>query len=458
MSLRSTGENVPSTRQGSPLVQAGMPDQLDSVRLLDGLHEIVTNYCVLPSSEHEDAVVLWIVVTHCVPAFDYAPRLVIRSAEKRSGKSRLLEIIDGTCHQPLRAVNATVPAIFRSLGGDHPRTLLLDEADTIFGSKRAAEYNEDLRGLLNAGFQRGLPVLRTVGRQHEPKEFPTFAMAALAGIGKMPDTIEDRAVVVLMRRRKPSDHVQPFRLRRDQPALLSMRRELGDWARQQVEKLSLADPLLPVEDRAADTWAPLVAVADLVGGDWPERARRAAVKLTTEAEAKDAESSNVRLLSDIREVFDNEHARFMKSSRLCQELRHIADAPWRDLELNPHKLGHRLSDYGIRTGHNTSRTERGYRIQDFSDAFERYLPGHPSKTVQSVRPPTDLRKGLDPSAGTDGSKPSGESSSPQKPGRSDTVKTQSDGSGRELAKLEPLQSNRNREQVHNRATLQSDPL
>lgn len=117
---------------------------------------------------------------------------MVRSAEKRSGNSRLLEVIDCTCHRPLWAVNATVAAIFRSLGGDHPPTLLLDEADALFGSKKVAENNEDLRGLLNAGHQRGLRVLRTLGPKQEPCEFATFAVAALAGIGAMPYTIEDR--------------------------------------------------------------------------------------------------------------------------------------------------------------------------------------------------------------------------------------------------------------------------
>ncbi|MBA3719855.1 MAG: DUF3631 domain-containing protein, partial [Nocardioidaceae bacterium] len=206
-----------------------LPDQ-DGAELLDELRTAVTTYCVLPSREHADAVVLWIAATHCLPAFDHATRLVIRSAEKRSGKSRLLELVDATCHRPLRTANATVAAIFRSLGGNHPPVLLFDEADSIFGSRKAAENNEDLRGLLNAGYQRGLPALRTVGPTHEPHAFPTFAMAALAGIGRMPDTVEDRAVIIPMRRRKPSEPVRPFRLRRDRPALCDLGDRLAQWA------------------------------------------------------------------------------------------------------------------------------------------------------------------------------------------------------------------------------------
>ncbi len=164
-----------------------------------------------------------------LPALPAAPRLVITAPVKRAGKTRLLDVIEGLCFQPLITMNATVPAIFRSLTGDHPPTLIFDEVDTIFGSARVAEQNEDLRGLLNAGFQRGKPTLRCVGRQQTPTPFPTFAMVAMAGIGGIPDTIRDRAINVRMRRRKHGETVSPFRERRDRPALDAIRAELSAW-------------------------------------------------------------------------------------------------------------------------------------------------------------------------------------------------------------------------------------
>ena len=365
----------------------------DGAELFNELQSAIERYVVLPSAHHRAAIVLWIAATHCVPAFDYATRLVVRSAEKRSGKSRLLEIIDATCHRPLRAVNATVPAIFRSLEGEAPPTLILDEADTIFGSRKVAEQNEDLRGLLNAGFQRGLPVLRTVGPQHEPKEFNTFAMAALAGIGQMPDTIEDRAVVIKMRRRKPAEQVQPYRIRRDAPHLHNLRERLAIWSASAAPALEDYYPALPVEDRAADTWEPLVAVADIAGGSWPQMARDAALALTDEADsAAEDDSINLRLLADIKTIFAGtdrpnvvgQKVEFIASSLMCERLAGIEESPWSDWELTPSKLGHRLKEYGIKTGHNTDKTARGYRIEDFQDAFERYLRPNPSEGVQGA--------------------------------------------------------------------------
>ncbi|MBB2741916.1 UNVERIFIED_ORG: hypothetical protein FHR35_001738 [Microbispora rosea subsp. rosea] len=240
--------------------------------LLDALLDALTRYVILPTPEAADAVVLWIAATHAQPAWPHAPRLVIRAPEKRCGKSRLLDVVEATCHDPFITVNSSPAAVYRSITDDPP-TLLVDEADTIFGPK--ADGNEDLRGLLNAGHQRNRPAKRYDANTGRVESIPTFAMAALAGIGAMPDTIEDRAVVIRMRRRGPGETVAPYRHRRDRPALRQLAQELSAWLRADLDTLESAEPPMPVEDRAADTWEPLVVVADHAGADWPERARAA---------------------------------------------------------------------------------------------------------------------------------------------------------------------------------------
>lgn len=361
----------------------------EGAALLDEVAAAIARYCILPSPHALTGVVLWIACTHMTDAFEYAPRLVARSAEKRSGKSRLLEVVDALVHDPLRAVNATVSYIFRSLDRDGmPPTLLLDEADTIFGTKTKAEQNEDLRGLLNAGFQRGLTFGRTVGPQHTPTEFQTFAMAALAGIGQMPDTIEDRAVVVVMRRRKPSESVAPYRTRRDRPSLVELADQLAAWAAGVVDQATGHEPEnLGVEDRAADVWEPLITVADKAGGRWPALAREAAAFMVSEAETESEESSlNIKLLADIRDVFEDQCADFLASAKVCELLRGIDESPWSQFDMNPSKLGHRLREYGIKTGHNPAKTMRGYRRIDFLDAWERYVPSTKASEAVPSRP------------------------------------------------------------------------
>lgn len=308
-------------------------DRSTGAELLEDVRSAIRRYCVLPGEHELIGVTLWVVLSHLLGEFDYAPRLVIRSAEKRSGKSRLLEVIDALVYSPLRAVNATVAYIFRSLTADPPPTLLFDECDTIFGSRKVAENNEELRGLLNAGFQRGLPFGRTVGPTHVATTFSTFAMAALAGIGRMPETIEDRAVVVVMKRRTDAEKVQPYRIGRDGPTLHALRERIAEWADGVRAEAGERVPELPIEDRAADLWEPMVSVADLAGGHWPRLARDAAKALVASAIEEDtSRSTNLQLLEDIRVVFTGA---FIKSADLCDRLQQINESPWKQYELNP---------------------------------------------------------------------------------------------------------------------------
>jgi hypothetical protein len=368
------------------------PAPADGALILAELRAILTRYVILPSAEAAVAVALWIAATHAQQSWAHAPRLVIRAPEKRCGKSRLLDIVEGTCHAPLITVNASPAAVYRAIGSDVPPTLLVDEADTIFSGKNA-DNNEDLRGLLNAGHQRNRPAIRWDSATRRLETIPTFAMAALAGIGAMPDTIEDRAVVIRMRRRAPGETVAPFRHRRDRPALTRMAATLAGWLAPHLAALEKAEPAMPLEDRAADTWEPLIAVADLAGGAWPELARRAALALTADRDQA-AVSDRIRLLTDCRTAFGTADA--LPTTTLITRLRADPEAPWCDHGpdgITARRLGILLADYDIRSANirfgEPIGQVKGYYRADFTDAWARYCTesqGYPSQPSQPSPP------------------------------------------------------------------------
>jgi hypothetical protein len=352
-------------------------------KILDQLHEALYDYVVLPSTEAGDAVVLWIAATHAQAAWQHATRLVVNSPMKRCGKSRLLDIVEATCHRPLITVNISPAALVRSVGDDPP-TILLDEADTVFG-KKSAENNEDLRGILNAGHQRNRPYIRWDATTRQQENCPTFAMAALAGIGDLPDTITDRAVNIAMRRRAPGETVFPFRHKRDTPRLHQIRDALAEWTTTITENLTEAEPDMPVEDRAADTWESLVAVADAAGSDWPNRARQACKLISGEADENDVERSvSLRLLADFRQIFGDLDR--LSTAAALDRLHRIADAPWSDWYGKPisaTKVAEMLRPYAVRPKlvKIDGETARGYRRDDLHDAWARYLPLPPTTPV-----------------------------------------------------------------------------
>ena len=377
---------------------------VDGAQLLDDVAAAFDRYVVTPSAHARDGIVLWTAATHGQMAWQNATRLVVNSPEKRCGKSRLLEIVAALSHRPVLTANVSTAALFRMIGEDDPPTILLDEADAVFGTKTKADQNEDLRALLNAGYSRDLPTWRCAGAQQIPTPFTTYAMAALAGIGQMPDTITDRAVNVTMRRRAAGETIHPYRARRDRPALHVLRDRTSKWVTSNLDALKVADPVMPLEDRAADNWASLIALADLAGGDWPERARAAALALTAEHDLADAASSlNMELIHNIADIWEASGERkFISSGDLATQLRSDKDAPWAELELTPRKLSARLKWFGIKPKHNTAKTERGYHRDHFDDAIARYPsprsndddnPGTaPSVSVQASEISSDLQE------------------------------------------------------------------
>lgn len=256
------------------------------------------------------------------------------------------------------------------------------EADTIFGSIKAAEKNEELRGLLNAGHQRNRPALRISGPEHKPQAFPTFAMAALAGIGDLPDTVMDRAVVIRMQRRKHGERVDQFRSRRDIPALHELRDRLTAWLRPPMDTAADLVPPMPVQDRAADTWEPLVVVAELAGGSWPDQAREACTVMCAAEVGQDDESNaKTRLLKDIRRVFASYgDPDTVRTRDLMEELLKDQEAPWaeyRNTGLTPRYLGILLKDFGIQAAvlrFEGGRQARGFTRTQFTDAWAPLLP------------------------------------------------------------------------------------
>jgi hypothetical protein len=340
--------------------------------LLDALRDELARYVAFPSGEAADAVTLWIAATHAQPSWEHAPRLAVISPEKRCGKSRLLDIIAATAHKSIVTVNISPAALVRSIGADPP-TLLLDEADTVFGRK-ATDNHEDLRGILNAGHQRGRPYIRWDAQARQLEECATFAMAALASIGDLPDTIMDRAVVIRMRRRAANEKVSPYRTRRDEPPLHQVRGSLSLWLADNLDELAEAVPDLPVDDREADTWEPLVAVADLAGGDWPERARLACLALTGQATAEI--SRGTRLLADLWTVFDDQDV--MRGQDILVKLQEIEDAPWAawyGRGLTARDLAVMLRPYGVGPVDVkvSGSAYKGYRRDQLHEVWVRYL-------------------------------------------------------------------------------------
>jgi len=270
------------------------------------------------------------------------------------------------------ASNMTTAVVFRLIEQEHP-TLLIDEADTFLNGKG------DLRGILNSGHTpAGAFVWRCDGPEHQPRSYSTWCPMVIAGIGTVWPALQTRSIEIKMRRRRADESIDPLT-----PGVLAdlqwLNQQATQWALENVGVLQAATPEVPegLINRSRDNWVPLLAVADHAGGDWPERARSAALLLCGGTEEQ---SKAVQLLAGVRRVLETRDSTRICSDDLCRALRDQDDAPWADHPgsqlLTARRLAAELKPFGIapRMFRHGNRTLRGYGWEQFEDAFARYLP------------------------------------------------------------------------------------
>ncbi len=347
--------------------------------ILDRVAEHIRRYMVL--TDHQlDAVALWVAHTHALEAADFTPYLWITSAELASGKTRLLEVLDPLVARPWLTGRVSAAVLARKVDAVKP-TLLLDESDAAFGGDR--DYAEVLRGVLNTGYGRNgsYSVCFGQGSSLTYRDFATFCPKALAGLGRLPDTVESRSIGVRLKRRAPTEEIERYRRREITERVALLAGNLGTWAEHEptIEALAAARPELPDElaDRAQDVWEPLLAIAETARGEWPERARQAAIALSGPSEP-DEETIGIRLLADCRVVFGERER--IPTRALLGGLQAMEEAPWGDWYGKPvtaRKLSDLLRPFEIRS--RKIRFEdgplHGFERDAFADAWARYLPG-----------------------------------------------------------------------------------
>lgn len=359
----------------------------DSARTLDNVTEYVKRFVSFPGDHYAPIVTLWIAHTYLTAEFDNTGRLAALSAEPASGKSRLVEVVGDLSRNTVASVNASPAAIFRHIEKtDGDTTLIFDEIDTVYSN--SSEDKGDLTGLINSGYRRGAYVLRTVGESFDSKAFPTFAPVALAGLSraKLPDALLSRCFIIPMKRRAPGQSVEPYRQRLERASINDLREAMQATA--EAIRPGLADyfPELPqqIQDRQQDIWEPLVAIADKVGGHWPATARDVCQLLAGES-SHSKPSLGTQLLLDVQDIFTRLDVIEISTSNLIAELSEIEESPWGDWygrPISPRKLTEILKEYEVRSAQFRSTTQgkiRGFRLQDFQDAFTRYLGAPPGE-------------------------------------------------------------------------------
>jgi putative DNA primase/helicase len=340
---------------------------VDGNALLTSVSDRIRRH-VVASNEIITAATLWVGFAWTHDAYAHSPLLLATSKEPNSGKTTLVELLKLLVPRGLSAVDMTGPTLFRFIEKFNP-TFVLDEADTLFWE------NEQLCVLFNSGWTRGSGVPRINPDTLEPEVFSTFAPKIIGMKGrKLPDTTLGRAIILEMQRKLRGEVVEDFE-HLDDAELRMLRGQFARWATDNLESLRRARPAVPESfyNRVACNWRPLLAVADLAGGDWPGLAREAAEALT----GKEPGTVYAETLAAIRTIFGDKERMF--SEDIVLELHAIEGGPWAEWGRNGKPISQNalarllkpIAPENVRIG---TEQKKGYERHQFRDVFDRYLP------------------------------------------------------------------------------------
>ena len=363
---------------------------LSPEQLFHAIKSFVMRYVVFSRPEHADVITLWIMHTWVADYADFTPYIYLHSPVMRCGKTQVHRIVEPLVKNPLRTCNISESALFREIADSHP-TLLWDEVDSIFGSRKASEANENKRALLNAGYERGIRAIRMERSAGGFKKisYDPFCPKILAGIGRLPDTIVDRSISILIHRKLKTQPCQKYR-RQDRTAAKPIHDTLEAWSKDSelLKTLRESQPQMPefMSDRQEDIWEPLLAIADAIGGDVPELARDAARVL---CDNDDELGYGAAQLAAIRKIVGDQSR--ITSADLINGLWEADALPSRlmeDDEPNHKKIGHWLSKFIQSYGGKPARklrfgeqTFKGYERAELKPIFDRYCPPEQEKLV-----------------------------------------------------------------------------
>lgn len=352
---------------------------------LEKLEKFITKYITFSDAQYSLPLVLWTVATFLYPDFDAFPYMVITSSTKRSGKTRLSEILSFVCSNPVSSGALSPAAIYKTMADEKP-TLFFDEAETLNHESASV-----MRSILNMGYRKGSVVRRVLGNKVE--EYQTYCPKVFILIGDVYDTLKDRSIIIRMKRGEPKERFV-YEAAKNEGA--ELREELALMVEENrsalLQAFSEYKGIEFLTDRDEEIWLPLFVVAQIFCPSRQRDLNKAAVDMSTEktqesqkyimllGEENKAEQDEYakRLLVDMVTVING--AKYISTADAITKLWELEIAPWRKFRgdgLTMHSLADMLSPLGVRPcnirvghGRKNSKVIKGYKMADVKKALK----------------------------------------------------------------------------------------
>jgi uncharacterized protein DUF3631 len=340
---------------------------------------------------------LWCLHTYVTESIVSTPYLHISSPETQSGKSTCLQLLSVFSCDPWLTIGPTPKILEHKLLTAMP-TVLLDDCHRTFNSRE----RQKIIALINAGFRsdncytclRKPRVLKQEPWSEEPvntepeiKEIRVYCPKAFAGMGEFPSSLAERCIPIVLRRKAPQEKVERLFVSVACDEAAPLIQWMQRWTAQhepEIERMALTTQVdemlpnvLPLQHECAE---PLLHIADLIGGPWPEKARTALANCFLDGGVLDSKLS-LLLLADLRHAFASSgNPGRITTEYLLAYLCGLEDRPWNQCHegqaidgrflaqlLRPFRISSRLQ----RT--DPKKPSRGYRLKDFVHVWEHRL-------------------------------------------------------------------------------------
>ncbi len=353
--------------------------------VLDLLESTIAQYLVC-SPAQRSVLALWILHTYTFQAAHFTPYLNIYSPLEESGKSTCMAILRSFCARPWWASGVS-PAIFKKrVSVGHP-TVLLDNWQTVF---RGSDKNQFTGFLLNGCDQaRDVASFDHLSETSTANLWQTFCPKAFAGLESLPPSLARHSIPIVLQRRKPQETVKSTFNLLVPGSTAKLTSWMERWAEDHEERVAatfdgyeLEGPMLPgLSPHQQNCARALLALAEIIGGHWPQKARDALMEIFDDYNK--SQVSPTQLLYDIRGVFarrGNQERLF--TAELLEDLHDLDDRTYYEWTKKGDPMtAHALSailrkHFGIysRSQRRGQEKLRGYQLSDFLEAWERYLP------------------------------------------------------------------------------------
>jgi hypothetical protein len=358
-------------------------DAISGPELFERLEAFLRRFVVM-DADLPTLLVLWLMGTYCYTVFEYFPYLVLRSPEKRCGKSRTLDLIallSFNAHQP--TASPTEAQIFREPREDGG-VQIYDELEGMTGDK---ERWSAVTSVFNAGFHKGQVVTRykKTGQGQQKETFETYVPRAIASISSLETTLEDRSIMVMMQRLLPGQQTERFSLRRLDHQAQILRDDLYIFALTTAPTIAeLYDEgefpgLSGLDHRAVDLWEPMLSIAAVIDasggtGTVTDRMTRLAERLGGERASRSVDDTNPAIIEVLSECLLLGPETRISTQDLAERIR--LRLGWDSL--TPKALSNRLHPLGLKSTRwrEGSENRRGYVFTRklIDDLAKRYAP------------------------------------------------------------------------------------